>query len=195
MSSIQVEWPRCSINRPQAGLFTDNFCDIFGCVVHEISILDWPRVHFFLKKTRYFGCSDADCNFVSTHALWQVVFIMKSSKRRILNYSCWHHLMWIGCRRNSQSNSLSKILPFRWNRGNLEGGWFSEKLTPPPRGSTFPKSSTFWGSDAGQGGNLVKSQLGGNFSGELFLYKTGVRMWPYSGNLKPSFGFQVSPLP
>ena len=48
------------------------------------------------------------------------------------------------------------------------------KVDPPPRGSTFPKSSTFWGSDAGQGGNLVKSQLGGNFSGELFLYKTGV---------------------
>ena len=132
----------------------------------------------FWKKTRYFGCSDVDCNFVSTHALWQAVFILKSSKRRILNYSCRHHLMWIGCKRNFQSNSLSKILPFCLNRGELGRRLVFGKVEPPPQGVNFSEKFDFprIGRRTG-GGNLVKSQLGGNFSGELFLYKTGVSSW------------------
>ena len=167
ISSIQVEWPRCSINRPQAGLFTDNFCDIFGCVVHEISILDWPRVHSFLKKTRYFGCSDVDCNFVSTHALWQAVFILKSSKSRILNYSCRHHLMWIGCKRNSQFGKVPlrqaswPSLPY-----STEGTWrelnFFRTFLYILSGEKFHQTSVSYGTEG------TWRQLGGNLERGTF---------------------------
>jgi len=128
----------------------------------------------FWKKTRYFGCSDVDCNFVSTHALWQAVFILKSSKRRILNYSCRHHLMWIGCKRNSQFGKVPLRqaswpgLPY-----STEGTW---------RGNlTFSGLfCIFW---VGKSSiklqfHTVPRELGGNlegtWGGELFLHKTGV---------------------
>jgi hypothetical protein len=84
--------------------------------------------------------------------------------------------MRVGCKRNPQADKV----PF-WS--NLEPNFFLEKLAPRPRVKLFQKSSGSLGSDAGQGVTWSKSQLGGNFSRQLFLYILGVKeylQWPMS---------------